>query len=221
MLVLASREQPGFSSIAALQPHLIALVKLNPMTAAGHFIAKIALMQKNLARGLARGATNPDSRTYPGAPELTILRLVGSIWSTSDFSHPVVAPAVLLMGQYLGHGRLRRTSDLGSGLMLCSLLAQVCPNDTHLMAITDIRSTRQSPNDSFPNLSISLPRLCRLSCLGARMSPSGHRSRISRLLERHYIYKAAVIQVRLSSLLLFLTRTAIRPDRICLTTLCA
>lgn len=125
VLVLASRDQSAFASISGLQPHLIALVNLNPITAAGHFIAKVTLMQKNLVRGLARGATNAQSRTYPGAPELTILRLVGSIWSTSDFSHPVVAPTVLLMGQYLGHGRLRSTSDLGSGLMLCSLLAQV------------------------------------------------------------------------------------------------
>lgn len=132
VLVLASRDQPAFASISALQPHLIALVNLNPITAAGHFIAKLALMQKNLARGLARGATNPQSRTYPGAPELTILRLVGSIWSTSDFSHPVVAPAVLLMGQYLGHGRLRSTSDLGSGLMLVSMLAQVSTLPTHM-----------------------------------------------------------------------------------------
>jgi nucleolar protein 14 len=82
-------------------------------------------MQKNLSRGLARGATRLDSKTYPGAPELVILRLVGSIWSTSDFSHPVVAPSILLIGQYLGHGRLRRTADIASGLMLCSLLVQV------------------------------------------------------------------------------------------------
>ena len=124
-LVLASRPVPAFSAISSLVPHLIALVKMNPITAAGHFIGKITLMQKNLSRGLARGATRPDSKTYPGAPELVILRLVGSIWSTSDFSHPVVAPAVLLMGQYLSHGRIRTTSDLGSGLMICSLLVQV------------------------------------------------------------------------------------------------
>jgi nucleolar protein 14 len=98
---------------------------MNPITAAAHFIGKITLMQKNLTRGLARGATRPDSKTFPGAPELVVLRLVGSIWSTSDFSHPVVAPAILLMGQYLSHGRIRTTSDIGSGLMICSLLVQV------------------------------------------------------------------------------------------------
>lgn len=83
-------------------------------------------MQKNLTRGLARGAADPRAKTWPGAAELTLLRTVGMIWSTSDFSHPVVAPAMLLMGQYLSQGRVRNTADLGSGLFLCSLVAQVC-----------------------------------------------------------------------------------------------
>lgn len=83
-------------------------------------------MQKNLTRGLARGAADPRAKTWPGAAELTLLRMVGMIWSTSDFSHPVVAPAMLLMGQYLSQGRVRGTADLGSGLFLCSLVAQVC-----------------------------------------------------------------------------------------------
>lgn len=82
-------------------------------------------MQKNLSRGLARGATRPDSKTFPGAPELALLRLVGLFWSTSDYSHPVVVPAVLLMGQYLSQSRVRSLRDLTSGLFLCSLLAQV------------------------------------------------------------------------------------------------
>lgn len=157
VLLMASRENPAFGSINALTPHLIALVKLNPITAATHFIDKITLMQKNLARGLAKGSTNPQSRTLPGAPELVLLRLLGSVWSTSDFSHPVVAPAVLLMGQYLGHGRVRRLRDLASGLMLCSLVAQA----SLLLQITwpaadQSASLRQSQSDSSQRLSTSL-----------------------------------------------------------------
>lgn len=113
------------SAISAITPHIIALVRLNPISAAQHFVDKLALMQKNLVRGLARGATQLESKTFPGAPELVLLRLVGAIWSSSDFSHPVVAPAVLLIGQYLGHGRIRQVSDIASGLFLCTLLAQV------------------------------------------------------------------------------------------------
>jgi nucleolar protein 14 len=82
-------------------------------------------MQKNLTRGLARGAANPETKTFPGCAELVILRLIGIVWSTSDFSHPVAAPAVLLMGQYVGQARVRSVADLASGLFICSILAQV------------------------------------------------------------------------------------------------
>jgi len=124
-LVLTSRPSPAFDLVSRLMPHLIAVVKLNPLAAATHFMAKITLMQKNLIRGLARGATKEDSKTFPGCPEWVLLRLIGLTWSTSDFSHPVVTPAVLLMSQYLGQCRIRNLSDVGSGLFLCSLLAQV------------------------------------------------------------------------------------------------
>jgi nucleolar protein 14 len=145
---------------------LIALVKLNPITAAGHFIGKVSLMQKNLTRGLARGATQPDSKTYPGAAELVILRLIGTIWSTSDFSHPVVAPTVLLMGQYLSHGRMRKTSDIASGLMLCSLLVQVGALSLYRPSLTN--SLNPSRSDSYRKRSTSLPAAFSLSYLDER-----------------------------------------------------
>lgn len=125
ILVLSSNDEPKFDIISALGPHLAALVKLNPLTASSHFITKLSLMQKNLQKGLARGASNPSSKTMPGAPELVLLRLVGATWSTSDFSHPVVQPAMLLMGQYLSQSRIRGASDIASGLFLCSLISQV------------------------------------------------------------------------------------------------
>ena len=131
MLILASRSTPSFDLVSVLTPHLVALVKLNPITAAAHFVSKITLMQKNLTRGLARGATRSESKTYPRAPELVLLRLVGVIWSTSDYSNPVVMPAVLLMGQYLAQSRVRSTADLASGLFLCSILTQVSLHNNH------------------------------------------------------------------------------------------
>jgi nucleolar protein 14 len=87
-------------------------------------VTKVSLMQKNLQRGLARGASNPESKTLPRAPELVMLRLTGATWSTSDFSHPVVQPAILLIGQYLSQSRIRGVADIASGLFLCSLVAQ-------------------------------------------------------------------------------------------------
>lgn len=148
-LVLASRAD--FSRISSITPHIIGLVRLSPLAAAPHFVAKLSIMHKNLVKGLARGASSPESRTVPGAAELVILRLVGAIWSSSDFSHPVVAPAVLLIGQYLSQTKVRSVQDLGAGLFLCSLLAQVsCSWES-----ADLRSTKQYQNESYPRQSTS------------------------------------------------------------------
>lgn len=81
-------------------------------------------MQKNFVRGLSRGPLDPAARTWAGAAELTLLRLVGIVWSTSDLSHPVAAAAMLLISQYLSQSRVRTLGDLASGLFLCSLVAQ-------------------------------------------------------------------------------------------------
>ena len=85
----------------------------------------IVLMQKNLVRGLGKGALLPASKTFPGTSELALLRLIGEVWSTSDLRHPVVSPTMILIGQYLGQGRIRTVADIASGLFLCSLTYQV------------------------------------------------------------------------------------------------
>ena len=88
-------------------------------------VSKLVLMQKNLARGLAEGPLQPEAKTFPGVAELVLLRLIGSQWSTSDLWHPVVTPAMLLMGQYLTQCRVRGVKDLASGLFVSTLFLQV------------------------------------------------------------------------------------------------
>lgn len=81
-------------------------------------------MHKNLKRGLSRGALKPETRTWPGVPELLLLRTIGLLWSTSDLNHAVVSPTRILMGAYLGLCRVRSLSDLASGLFLSTLFLQ-------------------------------------------------------------------------------------------------
>ena len=78
-------------------------------------------MHKNLKRGLSQGALQPEAKTWPGPAELTILRITGSLWPTSDMNHAVVSPARVLMGAYLGLARVRSLNDIASGLFLCTL----------------------------------------------------------------------------------------------------
>ncbi|CAE6445815.1 unnamed protein product [Rhizoctonia solani] len=123
-LHVASSSAPSFSVLSSLAPHIYALSSAYPATAAQAFISKLTLMQKNLARGLAHGASSADARTWPGAPELALLRFVGAIWSTSDLNHAVGTPSMLLIGQYLAQARVRSLRDIASGLFLCTLVFQ-------------------------------------------------------------------------------------------------
>lgn len=124
ILYITSPPSPRFPLVSPLVSHLYALTKQYPIQSAHHFISKLNLMQKNLKRGLSHGVTEPDSRTWPGLPELSFLRVLGLVWPTSDMNHHVVSPARLLMGSYLGLCRVRSLQDVTSGLFLCTLFLQ-------------------------------------------------------------------------------------------------
>lgn len=110
--------------LSALVPHLFALCRSYPIETAECFVEKVSLMHKNLKRGLATGALEPEAKTWPGLSELTFLRVIGIIWPTSDMRHPVISPARLLMGAYLGLCRIRSFGDVIRGLFLSSLFLQ-------------------------------------------------------------------------------------------------
>ncbi|BGP53261.1 hypothetical protein JCM8202_002586 [Rhodotorula sphaerocarpa] len=120
----ASASPTAYETINSILPPLLTLSHSYPLTCAPHYVKKIGLMHKNLLRGLVKGPLEPSAKTWPGAPELTLLRLVGMVWSTSDLSHPVAAPALLLISEYLSQSRIRSLADIASGLFLCSLVAQ-------------------------------------------------------------------------------------------------
>ncbi|KZP00134.1 Nop14-like protein [Calocera viscosa TUFC12733] len=124
VLYAASPPTPSYPLVAGLFPHIKVLSAAYPIDAAEAFKSKLTLMQKNLSRGLARGPTNLESKTWPGPAELALLRFVGMVWSTSDFEHAVVNSAFLLMGQYLAQCRVRSLADIASGLFLCTLCLQ-------------------------------------------------------------------------------------------------
>ncbi|KAI0331280.1 Nop14-like protein [Cubamyces sp. BRFM 1775] len=121
ILYITAPPAPRFSLLSSLLPHLGALTKTYPVQSAEAFVEKLNLMHKNLKRGLSKGATDPEAKTWPGLPELSLLRVIGQLWPTSDMNHAVISPARLLMGSYLGLCRVRSLQDIASGLFLCSL----------------------------------------------------------------------------------------------------
>jgi nucleolar protein 14 len=124
ILYISSPPEPRFDLVTALLPHLFALTRTYPIQAAENFVQKLSLMHKNLKRGLSRGALDPESKTWPGLAELSLLRIVGATWPTSDLNHAVISPTRVLMGAYLGLSRVRSVADIASGLFLCTLFLQ-------------------------------------------------------------------------------------------------
>ncbi|WFD30401.1 nucleolar complex protein 14 [Malassezia sp. CBS 17886] len=103
--------------------HIAELVSKYPVRATAQFVSKLAVMHRNLVKGLSHGALKASSRTWPGLPELVFLRVCGLVWPTSDRWHPVATPLSLLEAQYLAHARVRSLADIASALYLCSLVA--------------------------------------------------------------------------------------------------
>ncbi|KAG6867879.1 hypothetical protein C0993_009921, partial [Termitomyces sp. T159_Od127] len=124
ILYVTTPPRPRFSLVSSILPHLEALTKAYPVQVAEHVVEKLTLMQKNLKRGLSKGTLDPEAKTWPGSSELTLLRIIGATWSTSDLNHAVVSPARVLIGAYLGLSRVRSLSDIASGLFLCTLFLQ-------------------------------------------------------------------------------------------------
>jgi nucleolar protein 14 len=124
LYTVSAADRPSFADNPVILKHILSMVKAYPLSTASYSVRKLGLMQKNLVRGLQSGPSEVKSKTWPGPAELTLLRLIGTVWSTSDFSHPVVAPAMLLISQYLGQCRVRDTRDLASGIFLCTLVLQ-------------------------------------------------------------------------------------------------
>ncbi|KAG6891316.1 hypothetical protein C0992_009197 [Termitomyces sp. T32_za158] len=124
ILYITTPPRPRFSLVSSILPHLEALTKAYPVQVAEYVVEKLALMQKNLKRGLSKGTLDPEAKTWPGLSELTLLRIIGATWSTSDLNHAVVSPARVLLGAYLGLSRVRSLSDIASGLFLCTLFLQ-------------------------------------------------------------------------------------------------
>lgn len=108
--------------IEHLLRNIFELTTTYPSVSAQHFVEKFTFMERNLNRGLAKGALLPEARTWPGAPELTLLRIAGLVWPTSDLNHAVSTPLALLTAHYLAHCRVRNLADIASGLYLTSLV---------------------------------------------------------------------------------------------------
>ncbi len=57
--------------------------------------------------------------------DLIFLQLLTVIYSTSDYSHPIITPALLIMENYLSQAIINSEKDIVKGLYLCNVMYMV------------------------------------------------------------------------------------------------
>ena len=102
---------PPFAILENLLRHVHSLAKSHPDAVASAFRNHLRKMEEKRPLNLLPA-------------DLIILTGVSTIFPTSDHFHPVVTPAMLSMGRYLGQGALETLGDLVTGAYIGSLCFQ-------------------------------------------------------------------------------------------------
>jgi nucleolar protein 14 len=103
--------------INRLSLQIFDLVQQIPEYAIKYFKGKIDYQKTNLAK----------NNKFPEITDLFLFKLLGKIFSTSDFHHNIITPTLLLIGQYLSQCQVINGKDLISGLFLCNVIYEVSP----------------------------------------------------------------------------------------------
>lgn len=111
------------SVLEKLGSHIFEISQQLPETAADIFTAKLKKMHGEMAKKMKH-----TSSSWPDVEDLTLLRSIGQIFSTSDLTHPIATPALLFMCHALGQCRIQTEIDIGRGLFLTLLAFEVSLN---------------------------------------------------------------------------------------------
>ncbi|KAJ3040491.1 nucleolar complex protein 14 [Rhizophlyctis rosea] len=97
-----------------LSTHIIQLSQTFPTQISDWALTKVSKLQSRVAKS--------SKPIWPTVAELVSFKLIGSIFSTSDLVHPVVTPAMIVLGSVLEQGVGRTVVDLGKGLWICEVV---------------------------------------------------------------------------------------------------
>ncbi|RUS21119.1 nucleolar protein 14 [Endogone sp. FLAS-F59071] len=100
------------AALAKLARHIFELAQQMPERAAEVFLDKLKDMQAAFAM----------HQEVPGIKEVVVLRMLGQVFPTSDFKHPVVTPAMLFIGQCLEQGKVATEKDVARKVALAQVL---------------------------------------------------------------------------------------------------
>ncbi|KAI7905544.1 nucleolar protein 14 [Cokeromyces recurvatus] len=99
-----------------LSIHIFEMAQQLPEAADKIFVGKLKKMQGEMAKKMKHTGSS-----WPDVEDMTLLRLIGHIFSVSDLTHPIATPALLFMCHALSQCRVETEIDIGRGLFLTLL----------------------------------------------------------------------------------------------------
>ncbi|XP_054810709.1 uncharacterized protein LOC129312133 [Prosopis cineraria] len=119
--VLANKKPLNFELLNLMGKPLIEMSMEIP------FFATICARQRieRARKQLVQSLKNPESSSWPSSKMIFLLRLWSLIFPCSDFRHPVMTLAILLMCEYLMRCPILSGRDAAIGAFLCSMLLSI------------------------------------------------------------------------------------------------
>ncbi|KAI9480561.1 MAG: nucleolar protein 14 [Benjaminiella poitrasii] len=114
---LASTVSPMPTQILEkLSLHVYELSQQIPEAADKTFVSKLRKIQGDMAKKMKHAGSS-----WPDVEDMTLLRLIGQVFSVSDLMHPIATPALLFMCHALSQCRVKTEIDISRGLFLTLL----------------------------------------------------------------------------------------------------
>ncbi|XP_014665036.1 PREDICTED: nucleolar protein 14-like isoform X2 [Priapulus caudatus] len=114
----AIEADPDVSFINQLTPTLCRLAQQSP-TETAQFLQQLVVDKQH---AFTEATQKKGGRgQFPGLDMVVLLELVAALYSTSDFQHPIVTPALVYMAQMLAQCQVSSTIAVTTGLLLCTV----------------------------------------------------------------------------------------------------
>jgi nucleolar protein 14 len=102
-----------FKLLNELSPLLYDLIQMNPEEGSKCFLEVVKEKYEDFKK---------NQKRFPPLESLVFFKLLGVLFPTSDFRHPVVTPSFVFLHHILSQAKVRSRSDVASGLFLATLV---------------------------------------------------------------------------------------------------
>ncbi|KAG5439856.1 hypothetical protein PCANB_000138 [Pneumocystis canis] len=121
ILYLSEKKKASLCTLDILSEHLRDLSDKYPETSYETFYEKLKRLRGRFDQLLS---SEKKIEFIPLIQDLVLLRIIGTIFPTSDLSHAIIAPTLLIMGQLLSQLKIISLGDIALKLYIITLFAE-------------------------------------------------------------------------------------------------